>query len=237
MLNWSAEAVLTPKRRRGFEHLDDPAVSDTLRDRSMRDVRISNLLLGGRRAVVAEVLRALPMLGASPTLLDVGTGLGDIPAMVAASARAQRTEVRTCGFDGSPALASSARRALDDATCGDARALPFATASFDVVTCSQLLHHFTDDEVASVLKELHRVARRVVIVSDLRRSWIAAAGFWTVTWPLGFHAVTRHDGTTSVLRGFTDAELGEHVRKAVGSAPSIRRHPGFRLTATWVPAQ
>jgi hypothetical protein len=74
-----------------------------------------------------------------------------------------------------------------------------------------------------------------VIVSDLRRSWFAAAGFWLVTWPMGFHAVTRHDGATSVLRGFTGGELAEHVRRSTGHAAHVRRHLGYRLTATWEP--
>jgi hypothetical protein len=80
------------------------------------------------------------------------------------------------------------------------------------------------------------VARRAVIVSDLRRSWIAAAGFWLVSWPLGFHPVTRHDGVVSVLRGFTSAELARHVRDSTGRDADVRRHPGFRLTATWTPS-
>jgi hypothetical protein len=74
-----------------------------------------------------------------------------------------------------------------------------------------------------------------VIVSDLRRSWIAAAGFWVVSWPLGFHPVTRHDGVVSVLRGFTPRELSRHVQNATGRSAAVRRHLGFRITATWSP--
>jgi hypothetical protein len=77
------------------------------------------------------------------------------------------------------------------------------------------------------------VARRHVIVSDLRRSWLAACGFWLVSWPLRFSPVTRHDGTLSVLRGFTAAELAHHVQLATGQRATIRRHLGWRLTASW----
>jgi SAM-dependent methyltransferase len=108
-----------------------------------------------------------------------------------------------------------------------------ATASIDVVTCSQLLHHFADDEIAVVLRELDRVSRGWVVVSDLRRSWLAAWGFWLLSWPLGFHRVTRHDGFVSVLRGFTVDELARHVLVATGQRADVRRHLGYRLTATW----
>lgn len=228
--------MLTPARRRGFEHLDDPTTDPALRERSLRDVRVSNALLGGTRAVLAELKRVMWWVGLEATMLDVGTGLADIP--VRARHIAQHDEVRLTvfGVDRAESLARTTARLLDGSVCADARALPFETSSIDVVVCSQLLHHFEDDEIADVLRELNRVARRGVIVSDLRRSWIAAGGFWLASWPLGFHGITRHDGTTSVLRGFTAAELAEHVHRATGERADVRHRLGYRLTATWQPS-
>jgi SAM-dependent methyltransferase len=227
--------VWAPRRRRGFEHLDDPRTEPALRERSLRDVRRANTLLGGTRAVLRELDRLLPTLGPAASLLDVGTGLADIPSKARVRAARRGVELTTIGVDGAESLARAARGALDVSVCADARRLPFADASVDVVTCSQVLHHFRDEEIPLVLTELHRVARRAVIVSDLRRSWIAASGFWLVTWPLGFHRVTRHDGLTSVLRGFTPAELASHVSQATSRAAAVRRHLGYRITATWSP--
>jgi ubiquinone/menaquinone biosynthesis C-methylase UbiE len=227
--------VITPRRRRGFEHLDDPATAPAIRERSLREVRLSNTLLGGANAVLSELDRILPRLGAETTLLDVGTGMADIPVRACRLGARRAVRITTFGVDQAETLARLSRIHLDGSTCADARFLPFADSSIDVVICSQLLHHFEDAEIDVVLRELDRVARRAVIVSDLRRSWIAAAGFWLVTWPLGFHAVTRHDGTTSVMRGFTSRELAEHVGRATESAAEVRRHLGYRLTATWTP--
>jgi SAM-dependent methyltransferase len=226
--------IPVPARRRGVEHLDDPAVDAALRERSLRDVRRANTVLGGRWAVLREVRRLLPSLETSGTLLDVGTGLADIPSAARRVAATRRVALTTVGVDEAASLARVSAGLLDLSVCADARRLPFADHSMDLVTCSQVLHHFPDDEIPQVLRELTRVARRAVIVSDLRRSWLAAAGFWMVTWPLGFHPVSRHDGFTSVLRGFTGAELDAHVR-AIGERAVVRRHPGFRLTATWSP--
>jgi SAM-dependent methyltransferase len=225
--------VITPRRRRGFEHLDDPGTSPELRERSLRDVRLANVLLGGTSAVLSELGRIIPGLGGDFSLLDVGTGLADIPIRARQLAESKSVRMTTYSVDQAETLARLAARLLDGSTCGDARFLPFADASVDVVICSQVLHHFEDAELETVLAELHRVARRAVIVSDLRRSWFAAAGFWLVTWPMGFHAVTRHDGATSVLRGFTGGELAEHVRRSTGRDARVRRHLGYRLTATW----
>ena len=225
--------MLVPTRRRGFEILDDRTTPADVRERSLRDVGRSNALLGGRRAVLAALARIWPSLGASATMLDVGTGLADIPRLARQHARTRGVALRVFGLDEAESLVGVASEILDGGVCGDVRHLPLADASVDVVTCSQLLHHFEDAEIAAVLRELDRVASEWVVISDLRRSWLASCGFWLLSWPLGFHDVTRHDGTVSVLRGFTADELARHVLGATGRRAEIRRHLGFRLTATW----
>ncbi len=107
----------------------------------------------------------------------------------------------------------------------------------DVVICSQLLHHFDDEKAAALLREMDRVARRCVIVSDLRRSWLAAAGIWLASWPLFFHPVSRHDGVVSVLRGYTVPELRMLVRSATGRDATTRTRAGFRIASAWSPTE
>ena len=82
---------------------------------------------------------------------------------------------------------------------------------------------------------MHRVARRRVIISDLRRSWLAVAGLWSSSFPFRFHPVSCHDGVVSILRGFTLAELRALVYETVGVRPAVRRRWAFRLTASWDP--
>ncbi|HVE79468.1 MAG TPA: methyltransferase domain-containing protein [Gemmatimonadaceae bacterium] len=228
--------LITPPRRRGHEILDDPDCDARLRRRSLADVARSNRLFGGTRAVLAELDAVFCASSGTLTLLDVGTGMGDIPA--AARARARRRGVRlvALGVDGAQTLAAAAAARLDGTVQADARRLPFADGSVDLVTCSQLLHHFTEVEAREVVAELHRVARRRVIIADLRRSWLAAAGLWLASFPLRFHPVSRHDGVVSVLRGFTGGELRELVRATTGRTPAVRRRAAFRLTASWTPA-
>lgn len=184
-----------------------------------------------------EARAVLPSLGTTATLLDVGTGLADIPARLQREASAAGRSLTTIGIDGAPSLVAAIRDRVSFAVCAEARALPFADHSIDIVFCSQLLHHFDDADAKALIRELNRVARHAVIVCDLRRSWIAAAGFWLASFPFRFHAVTRHDGVVSVLRGFTRAELTHLVSAAVGVAPRVQRRLGFRLTVHWSPTQ
>ena len=223
--------MLTPRRRRGVEILDDPEVDPSIRERSITDVTRSNRWLGGLRAAMAEI-RAVVRHNDRATLLDVGTGLGDIPAEVM---REMPDRVVTIGVDEARSLLLAARHRMTHGVCADALALPFRDASIDVVMCSQVLHHFEVEDAERLIREMHRVARVAVIVSDLRRSWIAAAGFWLVSFPMQFHPVTRHDGVVSVLRGFTPMELDRVVRSATGAVPVVHRRLGWRLTARWSP--
>jgi len=230
-------SLLTPRRRRGVELLDAPDVDPGVVTRSLDDVALSNRLFGGTRAVLAELGPVLARLPARATLLDVGTGAGDIPACARGLAARQGVDLTTVGVDTAEELAREVRlRGRTCAVvCADGRALPFADGSVDVVTCSQVLHHFVEDDARALLRELDRVARVRVIVSDLRRSWLAAAGIWLVSYPLRFHPVSRHDGVVSVMRGFTSPELADAVRDAVGCPPDVRRRLGWRLTASWSP--
>lgn len=208
--------------------------------RSLRDVQVANTLLGGSRAVEAELEPALDELArlgtTSATLLDVGTGLGDIPRRARTGAMRKGIALRVVGLDGSEVLAHAACGSDLPCVCGDARDLPFERGAVDFVLCSQLLHHFDCDDAARVLRELDRVARFRVIIGELRRSWLAAAGIWIASFPLAFHPVSRHDGVVSVMRGFTRQELGTVVRQAVGVEPHVRRRLGYRLTASWRPS-
>ncbi len=229
--------VLTPVRQRGVELLDDPGVDPALATRSLRDVVRSNRLFGGQRAVLASLASLIEQAspGAVLVLLDVGTGLGDIPRAVRTHAERRGAHVVTVGLELTVALAAAARPAARDVLCGDARMLPFATGSIDVVTCSQVLHHFDGPEADALLQELTRVAKRLVVVSDLRRSWLAVSLLWLASFPLGFHPVSRHDGIVSILRGYTASELGDIVRRAVDRTPAVRNRLGWRITAAWSP--
>lgn len=227
--------VLTPSRRRGIEILDNPAVDPELMRRSMRDVERANVLFGGRRAALAELETILRNARGTVTMLDVGTGRGDIPASAVTMARGMGVTLRTIGVDMSLPLMAGVRNGNEQVLLGNALALPFRDRSVDIVLVSQLLHHFTDESAIALIAEMNRVARSSVVISDLKRSLIAAAGLWLGSFPLRFHPVSRHDGVVSVMRGFLPVELADLVERATGQRPSVRRRLGFRLTTSWTP--
>jgi ubiquinone/menaquinone biosynthesis C-methylase UbiE len=228
-------SFLTPPKIQDKEILDDPHVDPYLVTRSLADVARANFVFGGLRSAIKELTNALGQVPREATLLDVGTGLGDIPRAARDVASARGIQLTTVGLDSALELARASRGAVTASVCGDALRLPFADHSVDIVMCSQVLHHFSGADALKLLREMNRVARVRVVVSDIRRSWIAAAGLWVASFPLRFHAVSRHDGVVSVLRGFTPEELRDTVRQAVARTPVVHRRWGFRVTTSWTP--
>lgn len=227
------------RRDRGFEYLDDPDLPTDIAARSLRDIALSNRLFGGTRAILREARHVFQSLHSknvkTATLLDVGTGLADIPLELVADAKSFGLQLRVIGLEITEAMASVAHQRAQNIVAGDARMLPFADHSIDVITCSLVLHHLNDNDAVRMLQECSRVARVRVIVADLRRSSLPMLLLWLVSFPLRFHPVSRHDGIVSIRRGYTLTELRRLLVAANIPNARCQRRVGWRVTATWHP--
>ena len=229
--------IFVPQRRRGEEILDREDIDPSVVTRAIGDVARANALFGGVRAVLTELDSAVPSLPRSASLLDVATGVGDIPQAASKHLELQGIRLTTFGLDAAEALAQASKTSVTFSVCADALHLPFASNSVDVVMCSQFLHHLLPEQAATLIREMNRVARVRVIISDLRRSWIAAGGLWITSFAMRFHPISRHDGVVSVMRGFTRGELKEIISGSLGIEVAASRRTGFRITAAWTPVK
>lgn len=215
----------------GAELLDDRfAPPPTVRE-SLRNIARANRWFGGAWAVRYALSEAFARYGPrSCSLLDVGTGAGDLPSMARAWAAGRGIELRTFGLEVSPVAAAMARENGNTSLVGDGGALPFADASVDFVLLSQVAHHFSPPAIVQLLRECARVARRALLVVDLRRSQLARVAFPMFGRLLRFDPVTIQDGVTSLERGFTVRSLRE-LLDCAGIPASVTRRPGSRLVA------
>jgi 2-polyprenyl-3-methyl-5-hydroxy-6-metoxy-1,4-benzoquinol methylase len=205
------------------EQLDE-GVSDSEARRSLADIRFVNRWLGGRRALRRTIL---PHLTSGARVLDVGCGSGDLTSW---AARSGPPPILAVGVDIKLLHLQEAPAEIQPVVA-DVRALPFRPRSFDVVTASLFLHHFDGAEVATVLRSLYGLARRALIVNDLRRAQVPYV-FGRLLFPVVFRSrVSVHDGLLSIRRAFTPAELGAAFREAgIPGARVDRRFP-YRLVA------
>jgi len=226
---------------KGVELLDDPRADPEAVQAELRDIETLNTLFGGTRAVVRELEPVFEQgKGKAWSLLDVGTGRADIPRAVARAAARHGVKLELFGIEINRAAAGSARDADRgppvNVVLADGNLLPFAPRCFDIVVASQVLHHLPSDVATRWIASLAALARRAVVIADLRRSRVAMGAVWLVSFPLRFSSTTRHDAVLSLQRGYTRTEMNA-LLEAAGAPAVARRRPGFRIVAAWRPGK
>jgi SAM-dependent methyltransferase len=218
----------------GAELLDDPAADPDTVIRSLRNVARANRWFGGAAAMrhgLGRVLRGVPR-DRPLTLLDLGTGAGDLPRRAIRWARRRGYPLRAVGLELSPTAAALAQRAGVPCAVACAGAPPVRPKSVDLVLLSQVVHHFTRESTVQLLRTCDALARIGVVVADLRRGPLAPLVFWVGAHALRFDRTTVADGITSLRRGYTAHELRAMLADA-GVRGQVSRRPGYRLVATW----
>jgi len=232
---------LVPERSTKPEILDRPDNSSAdLRD-ALRDVRLTNRWLGGRRTLLDALDPFLRSGSGALEVLDVGTGGGDLPLEMVRHARQLGRELRVTAIDRDPKVAALARAAVEHCPgvrviCADARRLPFPDRSFDLVTASLFLHHFSFDDLVLLLSKFRGLARRAVVVNDLHRHRVPWLFIYLIARLTFRHPMYAHDAPLSVLRGFTASELARVAERTGTRAAHVRRRWPYRLLMT-VPAE
>jgi SAM-dependent methyltransferase len=222
----------------GAELLDDPSADPATVAASLRDIARANRWFGGAAAVRRGLDRALADVprGASLTLVDLGTGLGDLPRDAMRWAARRGVRLQALGLERNRVAARLAVAAGVPCAVGCAGATPLRDKSVDLVLVSQVAHHLSDQSAVRLFRECDRVARRAVVVADLRRGRLGPLVFWVGARALRFDPVTVADGMTSIRRGYTPREL-EDLLGAAGVRATVERRPGYRLVATWRPGE
>lgn len=222
------------RKENAVELLDAPEHEEPVLEQSLGQVAAVNRWLGGRRSLLAHIDELLPPTG-SASLLDAGTGSGDLPRAIVEHARRAGRTVSVRATDAHPQMVGIARRACagwPEITVerADVLRLPYADGEFDGATLAMTLHHMEGDEPVRCIRELARVSRRAVLVSDLERSlvnWIGALALGATIWR--GNRLTRHDGPLSVRRSFTARELLALAKDAGFPAARVHRHFPYRL--------
>lgn len=218
-----------------LEHLDKGDYTDAEYQGCLVELRRVNRFLGDAWALRTSLFSEVERAGLkSFSVLDLGAGSGELLRLTATWARRTGRRAFLAGLEINAAAAKAIRTESVEfpeiaAVRANALGLPFASRSFDYVVCSLFTHHFKDDGVRAILREMNRVARCAVIVIDLHRHPLAYFLFTTAA-KLFFHnRLIRSDGALSILRSFVPAELMRLARAAGLQSARVRRRFPFRL--------
>ena len=205
----------------------------------MTDISRVNGLFGGRMVTMVHVKRLLAAWPADRlvTVLDVGTGAGDIPRELVRWARREGRRIRIFALDRDPAtlqIAATLVRDYPEITFlrGDALRLPIRAGAVDLTISAMTLHHLEPDAGVQYLAEMNRAARVGFVVNDLVRSRLAHWVVWLITRFITRGAISRHDGPLSVKRSYTPGEVSGLCEQAGLKDVDVVHHwPYFRFCA------
>lgn len=194
------------------ELLDDPDLDREMRVRILEHLDQTNTLIG----IYASFFRAMEPLFDGPTrVLDLAAGHGGFAIAATKIAGLKGLDVHVTASDLKPEYLeigrSLAHRERVDVGFAVQDALDLsglAPGAYDVIVCTQSLHHFPASMVARMFREAARAAGRGVVFVDGCRSMahaVAIAGLGVLRFNDRAFA---HDAWVSFRRFFAPEELG-----------------------------
>jgi SAM-dependent methyltransferase len=196
---------------------------------SLADLAMLNHWFGGVATTCSMIEEVAQQTGdGSLSLLEVGAGAGDVPRAAAKRLRRRGLHLKISLLD---RAASHLGDRVGDSVprvAADARDLPFAQDSFDLVSSCLLAHHFPPQDLVRFVNEGLRVARIAVVINDLVRHPLHLALVYA-GWPLYRSRLTRHDAPASIRQAYTSNEIAEILESTSAAGVVIKRHALFRM--------
>ena len=219
-----------------LELMDRPQPVSGELERDLRNIRQLNRWFGSY-SLIRSFLRRWIQSGAQFCILDLATGSGDIPRLIADYARQVGAEVRIDAVDQQSAtleIAEKLSAGYPNISFVRANILEHNPAErYDIVFCTLALHHFREEDAARVLRRCRELSRRCVLVSDLRRGWLGTIGVHLLTATIFREPMTKYDARLSVARAFSFAEF-EKLAARAGWENFGHRSFKFARQAIWL---
>jgi 2-polyprenyl-3-methyl-5-hydroxy-6-metoxy-1,4-benzoquinol methylase len=205
--------------------------------RDLQNLRKLNRYFGSYR-LIEHFLRRWLTPGSRMRIVDLATGSGDIPRLVVDYARRVKAAVTIDAVDQQPStveIARSLSSEYPEIEFIEANVLRFDRDPYDIVLCSLALHHFSEADAVAVLRHCRELSKKYVLVSDLRRGWLASAGVYLLTAVLFREEMTQIDARLSAERAFS---LDEFRRLAEQAGWTNFGHAKFAFArqALWLEA-
>ena len=193
------------------ERMDDPDVDlETFKGCLVDLAKVNRLTLAYRPTLA--FLSRLHASGRWPqdrpaTILDIGSGYGDLLRVVARWASARSLDVRLMGLDRNPFAGQVAERVLGSQNIKwIAEDLFNHQGGADIILSSLFAHHLDDSQLVRFLEWQEANARIGWFVNDLLRHPFSYYGFTALSRLMLWHPFVRHDGPVSISRAFVPAD-------------------------------
>jgi 2-polyprenyl-3-methyl-5-hydroxy-6-metoxy-1,4-benzoquinol methylase len=192
------------------EFMDDPECDADRLSRTYRDFKLVNRLVSGWAKVYRRRIRPLLSPVRTTSLLDIGSGGGDVTRAIASWAAQDGLRLDVTGIDPDPRAHEFARDRPHRSVhfrCASSAELLAEGARFDLVISNHLLHHLGQAETTQLLRESRQLSRRLVIHNDIERGRLAYAAYGVATLPVARRSFIHPDGLRSIRRSYRAHEL------------------------------
>jgi 2-polyprenyl-3-methyl-5-hydroxy-6-metoxy-1,4-benzoquinol methylase len=224
-------------RSHAVEIMDDLSCSGEVVDQSLKELDFINKWLGGNPVTLEGVDRLLAQHKISSSyhlhLADIGCGSGTMLNQIAASLTKKNIPFTLTGIDANPNIIAYAANTFSNNTSIAFRSEnifedSFRSKSFDIVTATLFLHHFTGAELTDILRTLKQQVKFGIVINDLHRHPLAYYSIRLLTRLFSKSDMVKFDGPLSVLRGFSRQEWVEILEAAGIKTYSIKWKWAFR---------
>ena len=200
-----------------LEMMDRPQPISAELERDLERIRQLNRWFGSYRLILSFMRRWIKP-SARMRVVDLATGSGDIPRLIADYARKIGARVEIDALDRQHAtleVATKLSAGYPEISCREANILEWhSVESYDVVLCTLALHHFSDEDALRLLRRSRELSRSFVLVSDLRRGFFLQAGVHLLTALIFREPMTRFDARLSAQRAFSFSEMRDLAVRA-----------------------
>jgi 2-polyprenyl-3-methyl-5-hydroxy-6-metoxy-1,4-benzoquinol methylase len=216
------------------ELMDDLTLSGEELRQNLRELEVINNLLGGHQ-VVLDALDKLVQQHSGKTLhiADIGCGGGDTLKSIAKWADKKKVNILLTGIDANEFMVQYARKQCSQYSTitieqHDVFSPAFAREQYDIVVCSLFCHHFTNEQLTIMFRQLYEQVNLAVIINDLHRHWFAYYSIKYITAVFSDSRLVKNDAPLSVWRAFKRQELNYLVEQAGINNYNLRWMWAFR---------
>jgi len=222
-------------KQRATEHelMDDYSSGGQELREALRQLRLLNRIFAAAAPTLYGVKR-LWVEADKPrrfSIIDIGSGSGDVNRHILRWADENKVDLQIT-------LADITEDACEEARilyCNEPRIHVLRTDLFglsersaDVITGTQFVHHFAEDELYKVVESMLKASRIGVVINDIHRHWLPWAAVWLVTRIVSDNRYILNDGPLSVAKGFRSEDWLKLKDQLVGSELFYAWRPLFR---------
>jgi 2-polyprenyl-3-methyl-5-hydroxy-6-metoxy-1,4-benzoquinol methylase len=199
---------------------------------TLRELNTVNKKLGGH----ATTLKGIREIAKDRTMIficEIGCGGGDNLFAIYRECQKKGIEVSFAGIDLNPECIGFAQQQYPQLPCqwicSDYALVEFGALKPDIIFSSLFCHHFTDEQLLSMLQWQQRNSVLGFFINDLHRHWLAFYLIKYITRYFSKSYLVKNDASLSVARSFKKADWQQLFHQSGLKMESIQWRWAFRF--------